>query len=327
MIKEQKRRQLHYRRATFLKPIGNTLQNLVEFALNKLSPATARFRTIGSEEVEVWKMFINTHRNYLDLQFGNLVLYAPSRVKQTISLDPNADELDVEQIFPPTQDGKDRRFLESVLFYGIKDDHVILMQSMGLRSKDIEEYLNWLLQQAGQLSEDNAVFLNNIPPSEVIAQVEKSPVKSIKLGTPLVQANISDDLQYTPERKTFRFLPWGEGLNVLRAIMPIDRFKDLPIDELESSNGLEITVELSYKRQTDEGSQDMLNRLASSMRNSGDDELRIVLKNGSTIVGSQFQVKGVRTITCYNGLVDPLDVFNVMQGWLLEILEQGRIDA
>jgi hypothetical protein len=83
----------------------------------------------------------------------------------------------------------------------------------------------------------------------------------------------------------------------------------------------------TYKRQTDENSQQLLNNLTTALRNAGDEDMRIELKNGSVISGSELQIKGFKSISAYNGILDPSDVFSKMNEWLLENLEQGIIDA
>jgi hypothetical protein len=88
-----------------------------------------------------------------------------------------------------------------------------------------------------------------------------------------------------------------------------------------------VFVEVTYKRQTDGRSQQLLNNLTTALRHAGDEDMRIELKNGSVINGSELQIKSFKGISSYNGLLDPSDVFSKMNEWLLECLDQGIIDA
>ncbi|MEC4749820.1 hypothetical protein [Methylomicrobium sp. Wu6] len=144
---ETRRKLLHYRKAQFFRPVENaSLQKLVEEALRKLKSVGDRFNTVEEKtkdenEDSGYRRFINTHRSRMGMEFGNLVLYADGVNKQTLTIDDKADEVDVEQIAPPqTPDGRRREFLESILYYGIKDNHVVLLQSMALRSREFETY-------------------------------------------------------------------------------------------------------------------------------------------------------------------------------------------
>lgn len=329
-VKENKRKLLHYRRSSFMKPIGNTLQDLLEQALAKLTTVSQRFESMGTEEEEVWRRFINTHRSALGMEFGNLVLYAPDQARHMIAIDDAADELDIEQIAPgSSEDGKNRQFLESILYYGVRGNHVILLQSIALKARDLEIYLNWLLRKAGLIDDQNAVFLNNFVPQPAKDKLSKAEVRSVRLGTPLVDMPGRTDtvgvVKQGFEVKTTRFRPWGEGMDILRLIAP-ERMKGLSVDDLQSASDLEVFVEVTYRRQADDKAKKLLNTLTTALRHVGDDDLRIEFKGG-VMIGSELQVKALKSIVTYNGLVDPQDVFVAMQGWLLEILDQRLIDA
>lgn len=329
MAKENKRKLFHYRKATFLKPIGATLQALVEEALSKCTPVSERFEKIGEgEDSEAWRRFINTHRTALGMEFGNLVLYSPDQNRHIIAVDESADELNIEQIAPPSSDdGKVRQFLESILYYGVKDNHVILLQSIALKARDLEMYLNWILRKVGVIDEQNAVFLNNFVPPLTQERLENAEVKSVRIGTPLVDMSAQVDRPtITTEERSLRFRQWGEGVDILKSFMA-ERMKGISWEDIQAAPDIEVFVEVTYRRQADDRSRRLLNRLTTAMRHVGDDDLRIELKNGGVMVGSELQVKGFRQIATYNGLVDASDVFQSMQAWLLEILDQRLIDA
>lgn len=332
MIRESKRKQLHYRKATFSTIHGKSLQELVEEALRKLAAVADRMQGLDDGTSDGWKRFINTHRSYYGMEFGNMVLYAPDQSRNIIAIDEAADELDIEQIAPFTgADGKKRQFLESLLYYGLYGNHVVLLQSMSLKARDIEHYFNWLLRKAGVLSEDNHVFLNNYAPTATQEKLERAEVKSVRIGTPLFNTeaaaeSVDESADSSAEAKKVRFRP-SEGMDVLKAFVSPDRLGDVSWAELEGASNLDVFVEVTYKRQTDERSQKVLNRITSALRHVSDEDIRIELKNGGTIVGSDLQIKNFMNVDSYGGVVDPSDLFNKMNSWLVQILEQGLIDA
>lgn len=321
-----KRKLLHYRKATFFKPIGRSLQECLEDALAKRTPVAQRFRDLSNDPLDEdgWQQFINTHRTALGMEFGNLVLYAPNQNKQVLALDINADELDIRQISPPpSKDGLKNQFLESILYYGIRENHVALLQSVAMRARDFEAYLNWILREAGIIDEQNAVFLNNHAPQVTRETLERSEVKSVRIGTALTDATLVDA---SADVAKARFRPFGEGLDVLRAMIP-ERLKDLTWADLAASSNLEVFVEVTYKRQTDAPSQQALNKIASALRHVSDDDVRIELKGGTTIIGSELQVKNYINVDTYGGIVDPADLFGKMSDWLVQMLEDGIVEA
>jgi hypothetical protein len=302
---------------------------MLEDALNKLTPVRLRFEHLTEDSPdETWRRFVNTHRAAMGMQFGNLVLYASEQNRAIIAIDDNADELDIEQIAPPkSNDGRRREFLESILYYGIKQNHVVLLQSMSLRARELELHLNWLLREANLIDKDNAVFINNFAPQVTHEKLEQSEVKSVQIGAPLVDyfEEVTEPLAEA-KSVTKRFRPFGEGIEILKPLLG-NRIVDLSWDELDASSNLEVFVEITYKRQTDPGSQKLLNRLTTALRHVGDDDVRIELKDGGVIIGSDLQIKSFKNIEAYNGLLNPQDVFQKMSDWLLESLERGIIDA
>lgn len=324
-----KRKLLHYRRAQFFQPVSKTLQSLLAEALDKLNCVDNRFERIDEntkDEVEDtgFKRFINTHRSNLGMEFGNLVLYADGVNKQTLTIDKSVDELDIEQMAPPeTPDGKRREFLESILYYGIKNNHVVLLQSMALKSRELESYLNWLLKKAGVMSQENNIFLNNYAPKITEDKLKSSTVKSVKIGTPLYNSFEEVSAKVSPNKKVFK--PIGEGLDILKLVAQ-HRLDDFIVDELQDDSNLEVFVEVTYKRQTDIDSQDLLNKLTRALRHAGDDDIRIELKGAGTIVGSELQIKSFKNIEIYEGIVIPKSVFESMYEWLADNLEMGYID-
>jgi hypothetical protein len=302
---------------------------MLEDALNKLTPVKLRFEHLTEDSPdETWRRFVNTHRAAMGMQFGNLVLYASEQNRAIIAIDDNADELDIEQIAPPkSNDGRRREFLESILYYGVKQNHVVLLQSMSLRARELELHLNWLLREANLIDKHNAVFINNFAPQVTHEKLEQSEVKSVQIGAPLVDYFEEVAGPFAGAKSvTKRFRPFGEGIEILKPLLG-NRIADLSWDELDSSSNLEVFVEVTYKRQTDPGSQKLLNRLTTALRHVGDDDVRIELKDGGLIIGSDLQIKSFKSIEAYNGLLSPQDVFQKMSDWLLESLERGIIDA
>jgi hypothetical protein len=324
---QSKRKLLHYRKAQFLKPIGRTLQECLEDAIVRQTPVKLRFRDLATdpEDQDGWKQFINTHRSALGMEFGNVVLYAPDQNKQVLAIDENADELDIQQISPPPgRDGTKNQFLESILYYGVRGNHVLVLQSMAMRARDLEGYLNWLLRGAGIFDDSNAVFLNNYAPTLTRDTLERSEVKSVRIGTALTDAAVAELPNKDVTRTKFR--AFGEGIEVLRTLMP-ERMKDLTWSDITASTNLEVFVEVTYKRQTDDSSQATLNKIASALRHVSDDDIRIELKGGTTIVGSQLQVKNYVNVDTFGGVVDPFDLFSKMSDWLVQLLEDGVVEA
>lgn len=322
MAYEHKRKLIHYRRATFFQPISSSLQELVEDALSKLSTVSDRFERLDDGTDDDWQRFINMHKSALGMEFGNLVLYAPNQIKHTITIDHEASELDIENIVLSSSDGKKRQFLESILFYGIYKNNVIVLQSMALKSRDLEGYLTWLLRSAGVISKENSVLLNNVASTDTQDRLDKTDVKSVRIGTSLIDITNND----ASERNPSRVKPKGEGMDILR-ILASDRVNDLSWADIQGAKDLEVFIEVKYKRQTDETTQKALNKITSVLRHVSDEDIRIELKDGGSVIGTDLKVKTYISVEFNDGVINPKDLFEKMQTWLLDILDQGIIDA
>ena len=176
---ENKPKKLHYRRAEFLNSKSN-LQVL-------LSAALAKFALVGDREEDLTKnntffRLINTYTKKLDLEFGDLITYETGTNKLLLTMDKKVAALNIQQLQPPRVNAQNTEFLDGHLFYGIKDNHVVVMQS-SLRLRDLEAYLNWLLWQSGVLPNTDRLELIDSPNPKVREMIEKSsPVKSIFIG-------------------------------------------------------------------------------------------------------------------------------------------------
>lgn len=322
-MSQQKRKQLHYRTAEFLNPSGRSLQDLVEDALQRLAMIKERKQPLNdaSQEDEKWYRFINTHRSAMGMEFGALVLLAPGQNKLLIETDEDKDEAELSHITAPD----DKEFLESILFYGIKNNHVILLQSISMKARDLEGYLNWLLIETGLIDNENMVFLNNFAPREVYENLEHNDIKSVRVGSDLTSPISRHDYQANlSETKNIRFRRQNIGLDILNFLIP-NRIKEIS-DDLGDTSNIEVFVEVTYKRQTDEDSQKAINKISSALRHVSEDDLRIEFKDGVTITGSDIKIKSFRSITSYNNNLDVTDVFSNMRTWLEELLSNNIIN-
>lgn len=328
MAAETKRKLLHYRTVTFLRDPGRTLQDLIKESLAKLSPISSRKEDLqDNSEGESWSRFINTHRSAMGMEFGTLVLLTPGQKKLIIDTDLEKDEVNVSQ-FPPPQE---REYLESILYYGIKNNHVILLQSLAMRARELENHLNWLLREAEVIGPENGVFLNNHVPDQLFDQISESDVKSIKIGTPILEETVDskgEDNSASPSLHSAHkvsFTHQGMGLDILARLLPDNRLKNIDFGSMDHTSNVEVFVEVKYKRQTDDKSQQVLNKLAAELRHVSEEDIKVELKGIGTITGSQLVIKDYKSFTSHGGKLDIQDVFMQMNYWLEELLNKSMI--
>jgi hypothetical protein len=53
----------------------------------------------------------------------------------------------------------------------------------------LEQYLNWILRKAGELTDEQSLLLTGQPTLTAAAAIKKSRVKAVSLGLPLVASS------------------------------------------------------------------------------------------------------------------------------------------
>jgi len=326
MKAESKPKTLHYRRATFLQG-NNDLQSVLKKALKKKKNVGQRLENLSSEDHS--HRFINRNRNQLGMLFGSLVVYAEGNNRPLVTIETEKPELDIEQIAPPSKDGKRREFLDSILYFGVKDNHVLLVQSSALTSRHMEAHLFWFLHQAGVLSDEDGVSLNDYTPKVTKSKIEKAHVKKVSIGTPLETDPILED--EAPSRsvekvKRVKYTPHGLGFDFLKVALGDQWLNRLKLDEALDDSRLQVSLEISYSYSTTEKSQKLLDNIANSLRHVDQDDIRIELKNKGVIHGKELKLSSRIDVRAYGGVLDESDLYPQMHNWLLESLEQGIID-
>jgi len=257
------------------------------------------------------------------MEFGALIMLAPGQNKLLIETDDDNDEADISHIVAPDN----KEFLESILFYGIKDNHVLLLQSLNLKARELENHLNWLLREAGIINNDNIVYLNNYAPKEIYEKLESNPIKSVRIGSELCQSvEIAADTNApdnNSDTKKISVKRTGIGLDLLKHFIP-SRIDEIS-KHLGDTSNIEVFIEVTYKRQTDDESQKALNQITQALRHSSEEDLKIELKNGVTINGSEVKIKEFKSIASVNGNLDVSDVFSQIRTWLEELLSKGLV--
>ncbi|QBB72415.1 hypothetical protein ELE36_19710 [Pseudolysobacter antarcticus] len=159
MIGTSKSKTIHYKNVQITG--GIVLQDVLKVAIGQASNASKpklRQQSINPDSDAV--IFVNRFEDYSGITFGQLVTLEAGRVQRFITVDDDADYYSIDSMTSdkiPYPDGetagntehskaaKRREFLESVLYFGVLGNHMVLLQSAGLRSNNLEAHLTWLL--------------------------------------------------------------------------------------------------------------------------------------------------------------------------------------
>lgn len=320
MATDSKPKTLHYRRAQFLAP-SRSLEELLSAALKVNSLVANRVEKVTAAGD---CRLINHTTNHRGLLCGNLITYEHGTNKLFLTVDESLSAFPVAQVSPPELPDKKRtEFLDSILYFGVRGNHVVLMQSSGLKGKQLEVYLNWFLSACGVLSNTNRVELVDHPPRITADQLASQPVKRVSYTSAMAHETLSETIQSAAETKTnkkLRLTPVGRAIDILKAAIGVNEFEKLRLDKALDGN-LQVALEVTYQRTTTTEGQKIINEIARALRNVDGDDISVQVPGLGTLKGEDLKLSKQVIVGCHNGHVDMAELFDEMHQWLLGLAE------
>ncbi|HDM8062437.1 hypothetical protein [Vibrio harveyi] len=349
---EHKNKTLHYRYAEIRNYDGKmTLADMLNKALASLSLVKNRYQIVNEDshdpEEEGYnksRLFVNNKAVRWNIVFGDLMRYSEGTNKSIVTIDDQAEHLEVDSIVPPhSSNGKKREFLDSILYFGAFKNHVAIIQSSVLRTSELERHINWLLREAEVIDKDVFVLLTTKLPELAQKKLEKSDAKVLKIGAPLIDSVDNKpvtELQETyDEHKKFdakkvKVQPKGLGLSwLLNAFGDMSKLREYGItDELLSEdavNGssINVSLEISYTRKASQQSQSIINSVSTAMRHSHPDDISIDYGKVGRLVGRDLVLHKKLNLRYYKGVLDAEDLYPKIREWLIEQITVEELDA
>ena len=339
---------IHYKRATVSG--GACLQDLLSEILDpqgQAGKASKRKESVNADDGSF--RVINHSREYSGVLFCQMIYFEPGKSQAFITIDDNADSYtldaftndklnEVPDEVAREQEKHRREFVDSLLYFGVFENHVVVLQSSALRSRELEAHLGWLVGTFGAESMVT-VILSDQPSQETYERIAQSPVKKISIGTPVetqvkedeaqrdITSNHSPDEQHLDAKKV-KFYPSGRAASILSAAIGADWFNRFDLeDDLDDAN-LQVSLEITYMRKTTKEGQKVLDNLAVSMRHMSEEDVTVELKGGGTLKGPDLKMSGPVSISkLENGLLDEGVLYHRMHAWLVSKIRTGDIDA
>lgn len=266
-------------------------------------------------------LFINHISEYKNMVYGELVVIEMGKSQQFIEIDDDASEYNIKALssvhITTDEDNKKtqklrREFVESVLYFGAIGNHLAVIQSRALTAKTLESYLDWLLGEASDaMQDDYAVVLKDTPNLEVQEKLDKTPAKTLVIGTEVT----AEEIQESTVIATSKFNLSYHIVNVFKAFLQED-FSTLKLeDDLEDAN-LRLKLEMTYDRKTNTSGQKVIDSVVASLRHH--DDYKIVLEDGSTVTSDDFKLSGKVSMQIIKGNVYTSGLKSEIHSWLIE---------
>jgi len=315
---------IHYKRAQF-KNSDASLHQMLEAALTKTTKAKDRMEVLDRSGNIV--CLINHFKKFHGMLCGHAIVFTKGKDQQVVTLDDGVEEFDLESIKSPEKEGKTTEFLESMLYFGIMDNHVIILQSTSFKARQLERHLGWLLgTRTGLLPQNSALILMDKPAESIYDRVSKAPVKTINVGSPLT-AEIPANTTQTQEVKSLCYRPIGRAGSILQQVLGDSWFDSLNLDEALDEANLKVNLQITYLRKTTQTGQAVLDNIASAMRHMEDEDVSIDLKGGGTIKGQDLKLSTKIKVDCKGGIPIENDLYNNMHTWLISLTSSSEIDG
>jgi hypothetical protein len=330
-------KQLFYKHARFLNPSPLTLQDLFTKAIKALPIANREEQLSAAGETAGWMRLVNSPRHYAGFSFGVMVLYSPGIHHMVIEVAAaeGKDELDVSKLPPPA--GK--QFMETPLYFAIRDNHVVFIQSKSLRVRDLEEHFNWLCVAAGVQDDKQRLELSDAIPEATRKRIEKAPVQKIRIGMPLVDEAAAKPSLGDKVSSAVSKVASGLGMNALKGLLSESEYAGLKLDDLTEVPNIEVSLEIKVtgrRRSTKKNGKledkastetEIMGGLMRELRHVEDASfLRVETRGGGKVLnGNDLRVQDTKSVASYDGVLDTSNAFEVMRTYLESLIDSGTI--
>lgn len=331
------RRNLHYRNAGFLTAPALTVEEMLSQALSARRRAVERERALPDDHFQV----LNTHARIGGAGPGRTlcgVLHGWVRGQNQLVFDRdvNADVWPVSEVLPPAPPAPPpgqpapaapvrRDFLPFTLCFGVRGNHLVMLQSQGLLAPEFASYLTWFLRPPVQnllLPENSVTFYpasarmlrqrgldgaKAIRVTKALAETtERPPPANSRRTTPIIEKHVPVERARTMAR-VLRIL----GINAPDALLSDPEAKDL-----------QVYLEIRRPNGRDPLGNSVMNRIGQLAAEHESDDYVVELLNGSELRGSELKLFKPVPVELADGSThpSPYAIFRQIDEYLHELI-------
>ena len=191
------KKTLYYRKAVITKT-NKTLEELLREALAAFPTAMDRQEPIDddSSEVRLINKFQDDHKGFI---LAQMVLIEQDASQPVVIYEAGAKEYQLAGVKPSdvilSEEYKaaKRDFINSMLYFGVVDNHVVVIPSAALRFNAIESYLRWFfVSKAKILHPEAMISLIQEANKNIKKLFDSHNVKSIEIGDTITYVKSSE---------------------------------------------------------------------------------------------------------------------------------------
>lgn len=325
---------IHYRRLQDVTDAfnGKTLEQAIRSAMGQ--------HLDGGAISEHWKkrawvvppanddtLLMNVHHDAGDSFFGDLTQYTRGFMQALLAQMEDVAVLDVEQEPPP--EGKE--YIHSMMYWMVIKDHVLILQSRSLMSKQIEEYLTWLLKDRTATIQPTGHVLLQAKFDSAEVGGDLDDIREIIVGGATgvtAAATAAPEPVRVTETETYKELaekrPWKErAVEVLRAVMSNEADVQELLESIPDDADLHVSVHIGYRARKRKITRAPMQQ---ALRNLPEGEITAIGKNGK-LTGKDIRLSHPASILKVGSLLDPQDVRRALLEAYTNFVKNGKIEA
>ncbi|MGO9399723.1 MAG: hypothetical protein ACLP19_18040 [Xanthobacteraceae bacterium] len=275
-------------------------------------------------------ILMNLHDDHRDYFFGDLTHYTKGYMQTLLAQAADAPMLPVEQQPPP----KGKEYVHSMMYWLAVKNHLLMIQSRSLGSKQLEEYLSWLVKdRTGTVGETGHVILQSkFDPAEVGGSLDdlqeivvggRAPTAAeIAAKAPAPEAPPPGSAESYHKIGTRKPL-WGRAMDVLRAAMSNEADVQKLLESVPPEAELDVSVHIGYKARKAHISRAPMQE---ALRNLPEGEIR-ARGPGGRMSGNDIRLSHPTSILKTGNLLDPQDTVRALREAYRHFVDNGKIDA
>jgi hypothetical protein len=317
-------RTIHYRNANCIVPLETNLETVVRTSLNRSPLAIDRRRNLGHDVFQV----LNTFANVNNTLCGSLHRWVHGQNQLIVEQDPNAATWQIREVAPPAQAGTQRDFLPFSLFFGLRGNHLVVLQSQGMMAPELGDYFSWLIvAKAPEMTAPNQKVSMFPASSAMLRQHGIENAKAIR-----VTKSMADLHARAPEGR--RRKPWFEKVvPAERAAAFTNALNTLGVPTPQAlliqpeSKDLEIYLEIRRPRGGEPHGNPVMNEIGKLVAQQESDEYAVELLDGSEIRGSKLKLSKDITLTIPDAYTHPSEmaIFQKIDEYLRHLIQANMV--
>lgn len=310
-------KNLIYKIARINKPkTTETLQDLIDKAMQQRKSASSRKQTVDNRVI-----LINNHGKYSGTLVAELINYTKGHKQPFAKVDTDAEELEISSLSPEDKS----EFLQSILYFSVFRNSVIISQSMSLRSRQLEDYINWILLETEILEDGSFFILSDHPPLEKEDDIISA--KSIVFDAPVSITPEGTNKEGEESQTLYKL--GSIGWDVLKKLLPKEVYlpRTVKASELVGTGDLKVSLKLSWERDRKDDSTAFMDKISNALRHVDDELDYTVFTRSGKITKNDVKLnKSVSVLEGKDGLLQRDDMWKKMLRWLEELINEKRID-